>query len=348
MHAKINKQNPNKGSILVNLVMSFSNSEKSIYTNNDNFEHLALNLFRQQYKTVEVYRKFIEIIGVKPNEVKKLIDIPFLPIGFFKNYEIKNGNYNAELTFLSSSTTGIGQSKHLVKTKENYIQSFIECFNHFFGDYREYCYLALLPSYLERQGSSLIYMMDFFIKSSNYKESGYYLYNHQELAEKILENEKNAIPTFLFGVSFALLDFSEKYQFEDLKYTKIMDTGGMKGRRKEIVLEEFHHILKNAFGVDRIYSEYGMTELMSQAYSKENGEFYCPPSMRVFGRALDDPFEVRDSSGSGLLNIIDLNNTDSCAFIATDDLCNIAENGHFKILGRADFSDMRGCNVMVG
>lgn len=327
--------------------MSFSNSEKSNYTNNDNFEHLALNLFRQQVKSVEVYRKFVEIIGIDPNSVKRAIQIPFLPIGFFKNFEIKSGNFDAELTFLSSSTTGIGQSKHLVKNKEHYIQSFIQCFNHFFGDYKNYCYLALLPSYLERQGSSLIYMMDYFINNSNFKESGYYLYNHQELAEKIKDNESKGIPTFLFGVSFALLDFAEAFQFDSLTNTKIMDTGGMKGRRRELVLEEFHSILKSAFGAKNIFSEYGMTELMSQAYSMGEGLFKCPPSMRVFRRALDDPFEVSDTAGTGLLNIIDLNNTDSCAFIATDDLCRINEQGQFRIMGRADFSDMRGCNVMV-
>jgi hypothetical protein len=275
-----------------------------------------------------------------------LKEIPFLPIQFFKSHKVLSSQKPIERTFSSSGTTGSITSKHYITDISFYEKSFRKGFEQFYGNIEDYVILALLPSYLEREGSSLIYMVDALIKQSNHKESGFYLNNLSELNETLLKLESQGKQTLLIGVSFALLDFIETYSFK-LKYTLVMETGGMKGRRKELVRSELHSILKQGFGVENIHSEYGMTELLSQAYSRGDGIFECPNWMKVFVRDPEDALTILDPKKTGGINVIDLANVNSCSFIATQDLGKINQDGTFEIVGRFDHSDIRGCNLMV-
>jgi len=310
------------------------------------FEAMALSVFRMQYAENPVYREFCTYLDTKPASVLQLSDIPFLPIGFFKSKKIISKGKNSEVIFTSSGTTGNLTSKHLVSDIQVYEKSFRKAFAHFYGDIGDYCVLALLPSYLEREGSSLIYMVDNLIQKSGHEKSGFYLDDLQGLKDQLMQLEAAGTKTLLIGVSFALLDMVEKHPIK-LKHTVIMETGGMKGRRRELIREEMHHILQSGFGVDRIHSEYGMTELLSQAYSKGNGRFETPPWMKIIIRDTEDPMTYHPTGKTGGINIIDLANVYSCAFIATQDLGKLHHDGSFEILGRFDHSDIRGCNLMV-
>ncbi|MFD1314973.1 acyl transferase [Namhaeicola litoreus] len=310
------------------------------------FEHTAIEVFKIQAVQNPVYHNFIKLLGVNPTKVNSIAQIPFLPISFFKTENIVSSTKLPELVFTSSGTTGTEQSKHFVSDIQLYKDSFTCGFNHFYGSPADFTFLALLPGYLERTGSSLIYMMKDLIMLSGTPESGFYLNDHEKLARIITELESKNRKTILIGVSFALLDFIENYHF-NLQNTIVMETGGMKGRRKELVREELHGLLKKGFGVNQIHSEYGMTELLSQAYSKGEGRFYCPPWMKVSIRDTEDPLSLLPKGKSGGINVIDLANLNSCSFIATQDLGKTYEDGSFEILGRFDNSDIRGCNLMV-
>jgi hypothetical protein len=272
---------------------------------------------------------------------------PFLPIKCFKSHAIKTGVFNDVITFSSSGTTGEQTSKHYVKDLSYYEAAFVNGFNYFYGNHVDYCFLCLLPSYLEREGSSLVYMANYFIQNSEYKQSDFFLHDLDKLKHILLANEKAGIPTILLGVSYALLDLAAFSNFE-LKHTIVMETGGMKGQRKEMVRSELHAILCEAFGVTSIHSEYGMTELLSQAYSKGDGLFKCPPWMQIKIRDTYDPLSYIANGKTGGLNIIDLANKDSCAFIETQDLGKLYDDGSFEVLGRFDHSDVRGCNLLIG
>ena len=312
----------------------------------DDFEALALKTFYFQYENNKVYRSFCDLINCHPSEVAAVKDIPYLPISFFKSKRICS--FAAENTdfFSSSTTTGGSPSKHYYRKLEDYQMSFRKGFEYFFGAIEGFRVLALLPSYMERSGSSLIYMADDMIRNSAQPESGFYLNQLESLKKTIDQGEEKGQKTLLLGVSFALLDLVEQYSF-NLQHTWIMETGGMKGRRKELTREALHNRLKKGFGVPQIYSEYGMTELFSQAYSKGEGLFDCPPWMRVAARENQDPFSLIPWGQSGGLNIIDLANRDSCAFIATEDLGRVHSNSRFEVLGRLDATEIRGCNLMV-
>ncbi len=311
--------------------------QKIFNVTNETFEAVALEVFRYQYENVAVYRKYVAALGVDVRKVQMLSQIPFLPISFFKTQKIVASGKNSEVVFESSGTTGMISSKHYVTRPEVYEKSLLKGFQQAFGDPKKYCFVALLPNYLERQNSSLVYMVNHLMKESQHPKNGFYLYNHEELYESLQELEAQKQPTLLFGVSFALLDFAEKYALS-LQHTKIIETGGMKGRRKEITREELHNTLCNAFGTSQIYSEYGMTELLSQAYSQKQDEYHCPSWMRVVLREVNDPFSYVKQGEKGGINIMDLANLYSCSF---------NENGSFSVLGRFDTSDVRGCNLMV-
>lgn len=312
----------------------------------EDFEAKALEIFNFQFENNSVYRSFCDLLYKHPSDIHTINDIPFLPIEFFKTHDVISNRNSIEKTFTSSGTTGTLTSKHFVTDLTLYDESFRRGFKHFYGDIEDYVVLALLPSYLERTGSSLIYMVNDFIKHSKHPESGFYLDNHKELAEQIQALEAKNQKTLLIGVSFALLDLVETYNFQ-LKHTIVMETGGMKGRRKEIIRTELHEILNNGFGVNHIHSEYGMTELLSQAYSKGNGVFECPPWMNVLTRDTEDALSIQHINKTGGLNIIDLANINSCAFIATQDLGKVYNDGTFEVIGRFDHSDIRGCNLMA-
>ena len=310
------------------------------------FEDLALQIFKFQFENNRVYRSFCDLLYKHPSDVKSLKDIPFLPIQFFKSHSVLSSTESVQTTFTSSGTTGSNTSKHLITNLEIYDKSFKKGFKHFYGNIQDYVVLALLPSYLEREGSSLIYMVDALIKQSNHAESGFYLNNLSELKNTSTKLDSEGKKVLLIGVSFALLDLVEAHQFQ-LKNTIIMETGGMKGRRKELIREELHTILKEGFGVKNIHSEYGMTELLSQAYSQGNGIFNCPNWMRIVTRDTEDAMTIQPSGKAGGINVIDLANINSCSFIATQDLGRVYENSSFEIIGRFDASDIRGCNLMV-
>jgi phenylacetate-coenzyme A ligase PaaK-like adenylate-forming protein len=314
--------------------------------NSENFKSIALEVFKLQAKENSVYREFINYLNIDVNSVKDLNQIPFLPIQFFKSHKVVTGNKPEQDIFLSSGTTGMSQSKHYVTDLSIYEESYTKGFEHFYGNIEDYVVLGLLPAYLERNGSSLIYMVDDLIKKSNHHESGFYLNDHDKLVENIIRLENRKQKILLIGVSFALLDLLDDYNL-DLKYTTIMETGGMKGRRKELIREELHKEFTFGFGVDTIHSEYGMTELLSQAYSKGNGIFNCPPWMKVLTRDTEDPFSYLSNGKSGGINVIDLANINSCSFIATQDLGRIYSDESFEVIGRFDHSDIRGCNLMV-
>ena len=322
--------------------------ETSIFNiqNKEEFKALSLAVFKHQFKNNKVYRSFCDLLFVHPSSISTIEEIPFLPIQFFKSRKVLSSLDEIQETFTSSGTTGSVTSKHLVTNINLYKESYLKGFAHFYGNIEEYTVLALLPNYLERQGSSLVFMVADLIEKSKKAESGFYLDNMQELAEKLIELDKNGQKTLLIGVSFALLDLIEMQQF-NLKNTIIMETGGMKGRRKELVREELHTILQNGFGVTEIHSEYGMTELLSQGYSKGNGVFETPPWMKILTRDTEDALSINASGKNGGINVIDLANYNSCSFIATQDLGKVYENETFEIIGRFDNSDIRGCNLMV-
>lgn len=310
------------------------------------FTKKALELFKFQFEENPVYRSFCDLLYKHPSDVQKLEDIPFLPIEFFKTHKVVSIKKDIQQTFTSSGTTGSVVSQHHVADLDIYKKSFQKGFAHFYGNIEDYAVLALLPSYLEREGSSLVYMVEDMIQESKHPKSGFYLNNLDALKQTLLELETSRQKTLLIGVSYALLDLVEFHQFE-LKHTIIMETGGMKGRRKELIKSELHRILKKGFGVNTIHSEYGMTELLSQAYSNGEGQFSTPSWMKVLIRDPEDALSILPKGKSGGINIIDLANVHSCAFIATQDLGKIHENGTFEVLGRFDQSDIRGCNLMV-
>jgi phenylacetate-coenzyme A ligase PaaK-like adenylate-forming protein len=321
------------------------NSIFNITTKAD-FNLAALTIFKHQYTNNLVYKTFCNYLQKTPDNVIDVNNIPYLPISFFKTERIVSNTKTPEKIFTSSGTTGSAKSSHYVTDIAAYEDSFSQGFTNFYGDASEYVFLALLPSYLERSGSSLIYMTNALIKQSKHSESGFYLNNLNELANKLTKIDASGKKVILLGVSFALLDLVENYSF-NLKNTIVMETGGMKGRRKEIIRPELHKILCQGFGVTEIHSEYGMTELLSQAYSKGNGIFYCPPWMKVTARDTEDPLMLLNNDKTGGLNVIDLANINSCSFIATQDLGKVYSNGSFEVLGRFDDSDIRGCNLLL-
>ena len=316
-----------------------------------NFNGLALELFYYQHEHNIVYRRYCDALKIDPNGIDCIEKIPFLPISFFKTHEVKTTAFDAETVFESSGTTQSINSRHHVKDISVYRKSFTACFEKFYGPPAYKCILGLLPSYLEREHSSLVLMVDELIKASNDALSGFYLYDHEKLHRTLLHNEIRRSPTMLIGVTYALLDFAEKYPMQ-LRNTIVMETGGMKGRRKEMTRQEVHSILQAQLGIGLVHAEYGMTELLSQAYSKGDGIFHSPAWMKILIRDEDDPFFVRDESElekplTGAINIIDLANMYSCCFIATDDVGRLHTNGSFEVLGRMDNTDIRGCSLLT-
>lgn len=322
--------------------------EQVLYTVNDStFDDIALRIFYKQAKENKVYRDFIGFLGIEPNSIDRLDKIPFLPISFFKSHDVVTGNQGIpEIIFTSSGTSGSFSSRHIVPQLSFYLSNAKRNFEFFFGSLTEYHILALLPSYLERDGSSLISMVNYFMAESQSSGSGFYLNNYEELLRQIKKVKDDGRKVLLLGVSFALLEMAESFEV-DLSQCIIMDTGGMKGKRKELTREELHAFLQNKFHVDVIHSEYGMTELMSQAYSAGSGLYSSPPWMKAVARDLNDPFKMEPIGKTGGINVIDLANLHSCAFIETQDLGKIHQNGRFEILGRFDNSDIRGCNLLV-
>lgn len=313
-----------------------------VFDHNIPLEERALRLFREQAENCVPYKQYLKLLKVDVERVNTVEGIPFLPIQFFKSHKIISSQKQAEITFSSSGTTGMKRSQHLVADLSVYEYSFCTAFEHFYDSIKDYRILALLPSYLEREGSSLIYMCDNLIQKSQHPQSGFYLNNLKELATVLKEDT----PTILLGVSYALLDLAELGPFQ-LNNTIVMETGGMKGKRKEMLKEELHQVLGRTFGVASIHSEYGMTELLSQAYSKGKGLFSTPHWMRVLARDVADPFSLVKTGKTGGLNIIDLANIHSCSFIATQDLGRVYTDHSFEVLGRFEQSDIRGCNLLV-
>ena len=316
----------------------------SFYESSISFHAQAINCFEEQFKHNSIYRSFCDLTNRNPSDCESLVQIPFLPISFFKTHKVLTGTPHCSHIFESSGTRGATSSHHIADI-QTYEQSFIDCFELFYGNPKQFAIIGLLPGYLEKPNSSLVFMMQKLIELSDCSDSGFYLDDHQKLYKVLKQREGNHKKTLLLGVSFALLDFAEQFP-SSLSHTIVMETGGMKGRRKEIVRDELHSQLKHNLGVKEIQSEFGMTELLSQAYAKTDGIFHCPPWMKVFVRHPNNPMGVQ-KHGTGCLNIIDLANKNSCAFIATDDLAKVYDDGSFEILGRVDTSDVRGCNLMV-
>ncbi|TCC92213.1 acyl transferase [Pedobacter frigiditerrae] len=314
--------------------------------NEATFNEVALTIFKHQARNCQVYHDYISNLKVNPSAIETYKEIPFLPISFFKSHQVLSTNEEPQIVFSSSGTTGQITSKHLVSDVTTYVQSFNKAFEQFYGNPKDICILALLPSYLEREGSSLIYMVDDLLKQSQHQQSGYFL-NDLEKLFNILEDLKKAKQkTILIGVTYALLDLVEQFQI-DFPELIVMETGGMKGKRKEMVREELHDILTSGFGVKHIHSEYGMTELLSQGYSYGEGIFNCPPWMKILLRDTSDPLSLLQNKQSGGINVIDLANINSCSFIATQDLGKVYADGSFEVLGRFDNADIRGCNLLV-
>ena len=343
--------------------------DKIFNVNEGNFEDLALEIFQFQYRHNSIYRTYVDMLKFNPREINKLPDIPFLPIQFFKTHLVKTTDFEPAYEFQSSGTSQTINSHHFIGDIELYRQSFTRGFELFYGPVESWCIIGLLPSYLERQHSSLVFMVSELIRKSGHEQSGFYLYEYEELHDTLKNLEQNKQKTLLIGVTFALLDFAKEYPFL-LKHTVIMETGGMKGRREEIVRDEVQQLLKGKFQLDVIHSEYGMTELLSQAYSKGKGIFYCPPWMKVLIRDEEDPLSVQLAVGNrqpsselthdsqltihdsglttkGVINVIDLANIYSCSFIATDDAGKLYGDGGFEVIGRIDNSDIRGCSLMA-
>ena len=315
--------------------------------NEDAFNQTALEVFRYQYQNNVVYRQYVDYLGHGADAVTHYREIPFLPIDFFKSHDVINKGLKPMVTFTSSGTTGMSFSRHLVANLSVYEKSFTKGFELFFGPVPGHVVLALLPSYLEREGSSLIYMAENLIEASAFSESGFYLNEYEQLSRVLSKLKSEKKKTILLGVTYALLDLAEQFPV-DFPNLAVMETGGMKGRRKEMVRQELHEVLTSAFGVKKIYSEYGMTELLSQAYSKGDGLFTTPPWMKILVRDTNDPFAFLPVNKTGGINVIDLANIYSCSFIETKDLGKVHHDGHFEILGRFDNSDVRGCNLLVG
>jgi len=310
----------------------------------DDFESMAVKIFKYQFDNNKIYRSFCDLIDKNPSDITNSNQIPFLPIKFFKSHTVLSSNQSIEKKFISSGTTNTNLSTHYITDLKLYESSFENSFKYFFGDIKEFTILALLPSYLENKNSSLIYMADKLIKKTNRKNSGFYLDNYIELKDKLIELKKEKV--ILIGVTFALLNLIEKFNFK-LPNLTIVETGGMKGRRKEMIRNELHTKLINGFGTDLICSEYGMTELLSQAYSTNNGIFQCPPWMKIHIREPQDALSFKKNGITGGVNVIDLANINSCSFIATEDLGKKNDENNFEILGRFDNSDIRGCNLLV-
>lgn len=313
------------------------------------FDAKALEIFRFQAMNNLVYRQYLELLGIRLMDVEKLVDIPFIPVGFFKTHRVVCGDFEPQVIFESSGTTGSVNSRHFVKEAGIYRESFLNGFRKFYGDPADWCIIGLLPSYLERQHSSLVYMVDELVKISNQKESGFYLYDFEKLAETLRQLEQRKQKTLLIGVSFALLDFAEQCPMA-LEHTVVMETGGMKGRREEMTRQQVHDLLRAGLGVQQVHSEYGMTELLSQGYSKGEGIFHVSDTMKILVRDEDDPLQVHDAGASvkrGIINVIDLANLYSCSFIATEDAGKLYPDGSFEVTGRVDNSDIRGCSLMV-
>ena len=319
--------------------------DKIFNVNDNTFSQLTIEIFHFQYQQNPLYKAFTDALHVNPDNVKNINQIPFLPISFFKTHTIKTTDFEPEAIFESSGTTQTINSRHLVKDISLYKKSFTIGFEKFYAEINDWCIIGLLPSYLERSNSSLIMMVDELIKKSDHVQSGFYLYEYGKLHDVLIQLEKQKQKTLLIGVTFALLDFAQQFEMK-LAHTIIMETGGMKGRRKEMIRQELHEYLQQRLGITVIHSEYGMTELLSQAYSKGNGLFQPVPWMKILVRNEDDPFDVK-TEGAGIINVIDLANIYSCPFIATDDVGKIFENGTFEISGRVDSSDIRGCSLLV-
>lgn len=333
----------------------------------EEFQQNCLETFHYQYNNIEVYRKFVDFLNINPNEIQQIEQIPFLPIEMFKNHEILDKNISTDLFFQSSGTTQMNLSKHWIADRKLYEESIARSFGQFIGKPEDYIFLGLLPSYLEKQNSSLIYMVDFLMKKSGKPENGYFLYNHQELFELLNRLSKENKKVILFGVSFALLDFLDfatenHHVIEASEFLTIIETGGMKGRKQEMTKDELLTIFYKGFGTDKIYSEYSMTELLSQAYSLGQNIYESPSWMRILIRNTEDPFSYLEDGRNGALNIIDLANRHSCSFIATQDLGRILMeseipdfvqknnsivSNQFQVLGRIDHSDIRGCSLLV-
>jgi hypothetical protein len=325
---------------------AISLQEQIFSVDETSFDSLALEIFRYQFEHNPVYASFAKGIGKNPENVTAVNEIPFLPVELFKTHKIYSSEKEPEIVFTSSGTTGQITSRHEVADLSLYRKSFRSAFRKFYGEPGHWIILALLPAYLEREGSSLVYMADRLIRESENAYSGFYLNNYRELSDKLKKLHAEGKKILLLGVTFALLDLAEQFP-QDLKNIVIMETGGMKGKRKEMIRDEVHSILRKSFGVSEIHSEYGMTELLSQAYSKGNGIFYCPPWMKIKIREMNDPLSFAENGKTGGVNIIDLANIYSCSFISTSDLGKLYDDGSFEILGRFDNSDVRGCNLMV-
>lgn len=315
-------------------------------SNEAEFEQTALQVFSYQSVNCATYKAFLDGLKVDSAAISNISQIPFMPVAFFKSHKIISEVRKPEVVFTSSGTTGMVTSSHFVTDVSWYTESFQKAFELFYGDVEGYTVLALLPAYLEREGSSLIYMAQDMIARSGKADSGFFLYNHQDLYEILHKQKAGGKPTLLIGVTFALLDFVAHYQI-DFPDLIVMETGGMKGRRKEMIREELHDILCRGFGVSAIHSEYGATELLTQAYSKGEGIFNAPPWMKIITRDTNDPFTLVETGKTGGVNIIDLANINSCSFIATQDLGRVYADGSFEILGRFDNSDIRGCNLLI-
>ena len=315
--------------------------------NDDEFNNVALAIFRNQALNCVIYKSFLSNLKIDANKIEHYANVPFLPIGFFKSHAITSSSKPVQITFSSSGTTGQLTSQHFVQNLCVYEQSYNKAFELFYGKADDYCILALLPSYLERDGSSLIYMVDDLLRQSTHPSSGYFLHNHEELYMTLTKLKSSGQKTILIGVTYALLDFIEQFQI-DFPELVVMETGGMKGKRKEMVRNELHQLLCAAFGVKHIHSEYGMTELLSQGYSKGDGIFEAPPWMKILLRDTSDPLSLLpEGQSTGGVNVIDLANINSCSFIATQDLGKKYDDGSFEIIGRFDNADIRGCNLLI-
>ncbi|MFO7828288.1 MAG: acyltransferase [Bacteroidales bacterium] len=325
---------------------SFHPEEIFTIENENQFNDFAIKIFNYQAENNLVYKEYLFHLGVNISSIHSYQNIPFLPIEFFKTHQILTGAGDSEMIFYSSGTTGSQRSKHYIKDLTFYEKSFLKTFNRFYGDVDEYCILALLPTYLENESSSLVYMVNQLIQKSGHPESGFYLNNIETLASKLKDLDQSGQKVMLFGVSYALMDLAHQFPMQ-LSNTIILETGGMKGTRKELTKNELHQLLGQKLGAEKIHSEYGMTELLSQAYSKGDGKFFTPPWMKILVRDTYDPFSYVQKGRSGGINIIDLANIHSCSFIETKDLGKINKDNSFEVLGRFDYSDIRGCNLLV-
>lgn len=326
-----------------------TNPSNFIFSADKNFTEKAIALFRFQYEHNALYQRFVDSLNCKADAINTIEKIPFLPISFFKTHTVSTTDFSPVVVFESSGTTGSVNSKHLVKNVSLYEESFRKGFEQFYGPIKDYCILGLLPSYLERKGSSLVYMVEKMMQISTHPLNGFHLYDFKNLADKLLQLQAENQKTLLIGVTYALLDFAEAFPMP-LENVLIMETGGMKGRKKELLREEVHQILKHAFSLTEIHSEYGMTELLSQAYAKSGGRFKTPNWMKIVLREEDDPFRIithTDKPVTGAINVIDLANMYSCSFIETQDVGRLHADGSFEVLGRMDNSDIRGCSLMA-